>query len=56
VGVNPDGLYEIDVDGSGGPELAVARLLAQLAPTTLALGVLALLVAIALPILTRRPR
>jgi hypothetical protein len=54
--VNPDGLIVLDFDGSETGAVGFARLLVQLAPTTLALGVLALLVAIALPVLTRRPR
>ncbi len=54
--LNPDGLQELYFDGTETGTVGFARLLVQLAPTTLALGVLALLVAIALPVLTRRPR
>lgn len=54
--VNPDGLAVLSFDGTETGTVGFARLLVQLAPTTLSLGVLALLVAIALPVLTRRPR
>lgn len=54
--LNPDGLQELYFGGAESGTVGFARLLVQLAPTTLALGVLALLVAIALPVLTRRPR
>ncbi len=54
--LNPDGLWEFNATAASDTAVGLARLLVQLAPTTLALGVLALLAAIALPILTRRPR
>ncbi|WP_284233908.1 hypothetical protein [Arenivirga flava] len=54
--LNPDGLLEMTFHPEDDTAAGLARLLVQLAPTTLALGVLALLAAIALPILTRRPR
>lgn len=54
--LNPDGLIEMTFRPEDEATVGLARLLVQLAPTTLALGVLALLAAIALPILTRRPR
>ncbi len=54
--LNPDGLMEMTFTPGDDVIAGLARLLVQLAPTTLALGVLALLAAIVLPILTRRPR
>ncbi len=55
-GLNPDELWEFTSTAATDTAAGLARLLVQLAPTTLALGVLALLAAIVLPILTRRPR
>lgn len=56
VGLNPDGLWEFEPTAVSDTAAGFARLLVQLAPTTLTLGVIAILAAIALPILTRRPR
>lgn len=54
--LNPDGLMEMTFSPGDDVIAGLARLLVQLAPTTLTLGVIAILAAIALPILTRRPR